>query len=546
MNAGNTKIWDQKQKKRQKSLRHLKQGRVAKHSYKGIYSAVLLFALASSLIAVGVYFYRQYARNSALEFSGSIINVKAGGDLQVALNRAKAGDTIVLQAGAKYVGSFGLPNKAGNEFVTIQSSELAKLPADGTRVSPSDAALMPKILSSGRGESAVYTLPNAHHYRFVGIEFAPDNKDYIYNLVALGAEKQTAEEVPHHIEIDRCYLHPNPHPDGRTRRGIALNSAETVIKNSYLAGFAYQGEETQAIAGWNGTGGYKIINNYLAAGAENILFGGADPSIKNLVPTDIEIRNNLMTKPLEWRGKVSIKCTFELKNARNVRIVGNIIENGFDEMAVRLTIRNQEGNAPWSVIEDVLMENNWIRNSGGGINFLGTDDINKSAVMKRVQIVNNLFTGIDAEKWGGSGRFILITNGEDITVANNTVFNSGSAITAYGTVTKGFTLRGNIFSYNQYGFTGDGVVGNGTLTQYFPGSLIAENLVMSGSKTPKPYINVPLRNYFAADFNAVGFVNWQGGDYRLAQNSKYKNRGSNKKDLGADIDRIEAEIKKAR
>lgn len=546
MNAGNTKIWDQKQKKRQKSLRHLKQGRVAKHSYKGIYSAVLLFALASSLIAVGVYFYRQYARNSALEFSGSIINVKAGGDLQVALNRAKAGDTIVLQAGAKYVGSFGLPNKAGNEFVTIQSSELAKLPADGTRVSPSDAALMPKILSSGRGESAVYTLPNAHHYRFVGIEFAPDNKDYIYNLVALGAEKQTAEEVPHHIEIDRCYLHPNPHPDGRTRRGIALNSAETVIKNSYLTGFAYQGEETQAIAGWNGTGGYKIINNYLAAGAENILFGGADPSIKNLVPTDIEIRNNLMTKPLEWRGKVSIKCTFELKNARNVRIVGNIIENGFDEMAVRLTIRNQEGNAPWSVIEDVLMENNWIRNSGGGINFLGTDDINKSAVMKRVQIVNNLFTGIDAEKWGGSGRFILITNGEDITVANNTVFNSGSAITAYGTVTKGFTLRGNIFSYNQYGFTGDGVVGNGTLTQYFPGSLIAENLVMSGSKTPKPYINVPLRNYFAADFNAVGFVNWQGGDYRLAQNSKYKNRGSNKKDLGADIDRIEAEIKKAR
>ncbi len=545
MNAGNTKIWEQKQKERQKSLRHLKQGGAAKHSYKGIYSAVLLFALASSLIAVGVYFYRQSASDSALEFSGSIINVKAGGDFQTALNRAKAGDTIVLQAGAKYVGSFGLPNKTGDEFVTIQSSELAKLPADGIRVSPSDAALMPKILSSGRGESAVYTLPNAHHYRFVGIEFAPDNKDYIYNLVALGAEKQTAEEVPHHIEIDRCYLHPNPHPDGRTRRGIALNSAETVIKNSYLAGFAYQGEETQAIAGWNGTGGYKIINNYLAAGAENILFGGADPSIKNLVPTDIEVRNNLMTKPLEWRGKTTIKCTFELKNARNVRIVGNIIENGFDDMAIRLTIRNQEGNAPWSVIEDVLMQDNWIRNSGGGINFLGTDDINKSAVMKRVQVVNNLFTGIDAEKWGGGGRFILITNGEDITVANNTVFNSGNAITAYGTVTKRFTLRGNIFSYNQYGFAGDGVVGNGVLTQYFPGGLIVENVVMSGSKTPKPYIDVPLRNYFAADFSAVGFVSWQGGNYRLAPNSKYKNKGSNKQDLGADINQVEAETKKA-
>lgn len=252
-----------------------------------------------------------------------------------------------------------------------------------------------------------------------------------------------------------------------------------------------------------------------------------------------------MTKPLEWRGKTTIKCTFELKNARNVRIIGNIIENSFDDMAIRLTVRNQEGNAPWSVIEDVLMQNNWIRNSGGGINFLGTDDINKSAKMKRVQIVNNLFTGIDTEKWGGGGRFILITDGEDITIANNTVFNSGSAITAYGAVTKRFTLRGNIFSYNEYGFTGDGLVGNGVLTQYFPGGLFAENVVMSGSKTPKPDIDVPLRNYYAADFNAVNFVNWQGGNYRLAANSKYKNKGSNKKDLGADIDQIEAEIKKA-
>ncbi|HEY0427325.1 MAG TPA: hypothetical protein VGC76_05925 [Pyrinomonadaceae bacterium] len=486
---------------------------------------------------------KNFASRSNIVVTGSTIYVKSGGDFQAALNRAKAGDTIVLQSGAKFVGSFTLPVKAGSEFITIQSSELAKLPADGVRVGPKDAVFMPKILSSGKGESAVKTAPGAHHYRFVGIEFAPSNADYIYNLVALGSDTQTEPEIPHHIEIDRCYLHQNS--QGVTRRGIALNSAETDIKNSYLSGFAGKEQETQAIAGWNGSGKYKIINNYLEAGAENVLFGGSDPSIKNLVPTDIEIRNNLMTKPLEWRGKVTIKCTFELKNARNVRVVGNIIENSFDEIAVRITVRNQDGSAPWSTIEDVVMQNNIIRNSGGGINFLGTDDNNKSAVMKRVEVTNNLFTGIDADKFGADGRFILISDGEDINVSNNTVFASGNAITAHGAATRRFTFRGNIFSFNNYGFSGDNGVGRGVFSKYFADGLISDNVIVNSKRIPKSDIYIPPRNYSADDFGAVGFLNWQSGNYRLSPNSKYKNKGSNGKDLGADIDQIETETKKA-
>lgn len=492
---------------------------------------------------VGLSFaWKSYVSGANIEINGATIFVKSGGDLQSALNRAKAGDTIVLQAGAKFVGAFVLPNKEGSEFITIQSSELAKLPKDGERVTQKDAAFMPKILSSGKGESAVKTAPNAHHYRFVGIEFATANADYTYNLVALGSDDQKENEVPHHIEIDRCYLHQNS--NGITRRGVALNSAETIIKNSHISGFAGKEQETQAIAGWNGPGKYKIINNYLEAGAENVLFGGADPSIKNLVPSDIEIRNNLMTKPLDWRGKVTIKCTFELKNARRVQIIGNIIENSFDEIAVRITIRNQNGSAPWSTIEDVVMQNNIIRNSGGGINFLGTDDVYKSAVMKRVQVVNNLFVDIDAAKWGADGRFILISDGEDINVSNNTIFNSGNAITAHGAATKRFTFRGNIFSFGSYGFSGDNGVGKQVFGKYFSDGTIAENLIINDKQISKSDVYVPPRNFFADDFGSVGFINWQNGNYRLQANSKYKNRGSNGKDLGADIDAIEAEIKR--
>ncbi|MGI8642322.1 MAG: hypothetical protein ACR2MG_20525 [Pyrinomonadaceae bacterium] len=498
---------------------------------------VLLCAFLLIPLGIGLAFiFKNAVSEAGITVNGTTITIKEGGDLQAALNRAKSGDTIILQAGAKFVGAFTLPDKQGNEFITIQSSELARLPKDGMRVSPKDAALMPKILSSGKGESAVKTAPNAHHYRFVGIEFAPANADYIYNLIALGADDQKADEIPHDIEIDRCYLHPNP--SGITRRGIALNNADTIIKNSYIAGFAGKGEETQAIAGWNGTGGYKIINNYLEAGAENILFGGSDPSIKNLVPTDIEIRNNLMTKPLEWRGKVTIKCTFELKNARNVRIIGNIIENSFDEMAIRLTVRNQDGSAPWSVIEDVLMQNNWIRNSGGGINFLGMDDTHESAKMKRVQIINNLFTGLDAEKWGSGGRFLLIADGEDITIANNTIFNSGGPITAHRAPSRRFTFRNNIISYGSYGFRGDDAPNEGVLAKYFADGTFAGNIIVNGSKAEKQYIYVPPRNTLVNNFSEVGFVNLQSGNFRLAPNSRYQGKG-------ADIDAIEAEIKKA-
>ncbi len=499
---------------------------------------VLLCAFLLVPLAVGVYFLgKNLISETEPSVSGATIYVRAGGNLQSAIDRAKAGDTIVLEAGAKFVGSFTLPNKAGAEFITIQSSELDKLPKDGVRVSPSDAALMPKILSRGEGEPALKTAPNAHHFRFVGIEFAPLGSDYVYNLVALGTDNQTSAEMPKGFEFDRCYLHPNP--PGKTRRGIALNSAETVIKNSYLAGFAYKEEETQAIAGWNGAGGYKIINNYLEAGAENILFGGADPSIKNLVPTDIEIRNNLMTKPAEWRGNVTIKCTFELKNARNVRVIGNIIENSFDEMAVRLTIRNQNGTAPWSVIEDVVMQDNIIRNSGGGINFLGRDDVYPSATMKRVQIINNLFENLDSRKFGADGRFITISGGEDITVANNTVFHDGNVITAHGDASRRFVFQKNIFSNNNYGFAGEGVIGKSVFAKYFADSTVADNVIVNGKNIPKGDIYVPPRNALVDGFNAVGFTNWQTGNYRLAPNSKFKD-----KKIGCEIDILETETRK--
>ena len=45
-------------------------------------------------------------------------------------------------------------------------------------------------------------------------------------------------------------------------------------------------------------------NNYLEAAGENVLFGGTDPTVTNLVPSDILLRRNHLFKPFEWRNAI--------------------------------------------------------------------------------------------------------------------------------------------------------------------------------------------------------------------------------------------------
>ena len=106
--------------------------------------------------------------------SGQTIIVPAGGDLQAALNAAQPGDVITLQAGATFRGPFTLPNKAGVGWITVRTSAPdSGLPPPGTRVSPSYAAVMPKLVVGTGVGGAIQTAAQAHHFRFIGIEVNP-------------------------------------------------------------------------------------------------------------------------------------------------------------------------------------------------------------------------------------------------------------------------------------------------------------------------------------------------------------------------------------
>src|SRR5436309_10395096 len=345
--------------------------------------------------------------------TGTTITVASGGDLQAALNAAQPGDVITLQAGATFTGPFTLPNKAGTGWITVRTSAPdSSLPAPGTRVTPSYAAVMPKIVAGSNVGPAIQAASGAHHFRFIGIEAKPLPGAKTFRIIELGTGGETSTAtLPHDIIIDRCYIHGNP---GEPEiRGVAFNGSRLAVIDSYLSEFRDCCQDTQAIMGWNGPGPFKIVNNYLEAAGENVMFGGADPSIVNLVPADIEIRGNHFFKPTAWRGVwAAVKNLFELKNARRVLVEGNILENNWlaaqNGFGVLFTVRNQDGTAPWSTIEDVTFQNNIVRHSGSGLNILAADDPNPSQTMKRVLIRDNLFDDINAgrpgEVTGGSFR----------------------------------------------------------------------------------------------------------------------------------------------
>ena len=466
--------------------------------------------------------------------------VPAGGDLQAAIDAAQPGDTIELAPGATYVGNFRLTVKSGGDFIVIRTGGADRdLPGPGVRIRAAHAASLAK-LRSGNVSPALTAAPGAHHWRVELVEFQANSRG-AGDIIALGAGSQTQlSQLPFELVFDRVYVH----GDAVTgqKRGIALNSGATQIVNSYFEDFKLMSQEAQAIAGWNGSGPYLIENNYIEGAAQCVIFGGADPSVPGLVPSDITVRRNVMTKPLAWRKEGWLtKNGFELKNARRVLIEGNVIENvwldGQNGYAVLFTVRNQDGRAPWSVIEDVTFRYNIVRNAGGAINVLGYDNNRPSQQTRRLRISDNLVYGIDKDTWGGTGDFVQMgAMPRDIYIERNTVFHDGIAVRVYGSreghEIAGVVIRDNVHKHNTYGIKGDATnSGNPTISRFLPGSVIERNVFAGG-----PASQYPAGNYFpsVAEFEAQ-FVNPAGHNFAFVPGSMFRSAGANGSPVGADL-----------
>jgi hypothetical protein len=477
--------------------------------------------------------------------TGTTIDVPSGGDLQAALNQVQPGGTIRLAAGASYTGNFKLPAKGGTSYIVITTN--TSRPPAGTRIDPSHRTRLASIRSSHTAP-ALATNAGASYYRIVGVAFEA-NLNGEGDVIALGRHDQkTLAEVPHHIQLDRVII--TGDVSVGQKRGISVNAAHVTIANSDIRDIKAAGQDSQAIAGWNTPGPITIRNNYLEAAGENIIFGGAHINIPNVIPSDIIVEDNFLTKDPKWRDTSwTVKNLFELKNARRVLVRRNVMEynwsGGQTGYAVVLTPRNSSGLTPWVVIEDVEFSSNVIRSVGSGFNILGHDDTAQSGQLARLLIRNNLAYDVHAGTWGGSGTFVQL-GGEprNITIDHNTVLHTGHVVLFYsgsyinssgnrvtGGPITGFVFTNNMAKHNAYGIFGSGQsTGTVSLAYYAPGYVVRRNVLATDKSVASRY---PPDNFFPtlASFTA-GFVDPENRDYRLVSSSPYIDAGTDGKDIG--------------
>jgi len=440
---------------------------------------------------------------------GTTLFVNAGGDLQAALNSAHCGDTIELQAGATFAGTFKFPAKTcdNNHWIIVRTNAPdSALPPEGQRMTPCYAGVtslpgrpqysctnsqnvLAKLQMPGTGGSPVTFLSGANHYRLLGLEItrpaAIKGAGVLIALDNLG--------VADHIVLDRSWLHGTKQDD--TQDGISLQGMNyAAVVDSYFSDFhctAGTGACTDAHAVGGGSGNhqdgpYKIAGNFLEASGEAVMFGGGAAT---LTPTDIEIRRNHFFKPMQWMpgnpnfvGGVSgkpfvVKNHLELKNAIRVLAEANLMENswgGFSQTghAILLTPKSQhtrDGNnvCPICQVADVTIRYTRISHAGGGMVFATAisgngDGTGAPALSGTRWSVHDVVLDDINHNYVGSGALFEVQNGwptnpvNTVTVNHITGFpDPGSHILSMGNQQANqqmyaFTFTNNIVTTGRY------------------------------------------------------------------------------------------------
>jgi hypothetical protein len=544
---------------------------------------------------------REYVNSSLKDTpaGGKTWMVRPGQSFEQVLASASCGDIVQLQAGATFSGSFVVPAKSCDDshWIIIRTSAPdSSLPPEGTRMTPcyagmsslpgrpglncvSTANVLARIELEGKGGSGpIIFSPGANHYRLIGLEVTrASSPAAVYNLVQFNGPAD-------HLVFDRLWMHGTAQDE--TVRGIMLGPSRYVaVVDSFFTDFhcvARTGScvDAQAIAGGLGDspmGPYKIVNNFLEASGQSVMFGGGRATV---TPKDIEVRHNHMFKPLTWMkghtGYVGgtngnpfiVKNLLELKNAQRVLIDGNVMENawgGFSQVgfAVLLTPKNQAGNGgslcPVCQVTDVTIRYGSISHVGGGLQIANALSDSGGAALdgQRYSIHDISIDDIDGPTYGGPSEFAQVSMAagaavlQNVTINHVTAFPSNRMFVIGGPVgtaapMKNFVFTNSIVNAGTYPIvsTGRGGPANcafhnaplNTFKTCFSSYTFAANAIIDSSAG-----QWPAKNFFPASAAAVRFTNFKGGnggDYHLQASSPYKGQGTDGKDLGADMDAI--------
>ena len=347
---------------------------------------------------------------------------------------------------------------------------------------------------------------------------------------------------------------------------------------------------------------FKGVNNYVeSAGTNSMTFGGGSAT---LMPTDWEWRRNYQVNPWSWDpactgsplpvscslpggtpvaydglGPYSTKNCLEVKNIIGALIEGNVMMGKWqhaDQNASCLvfTPKNQAGNqCPLCTELDIVARYNHIISTGGFLQAVNTsaDDGGLATQGGRYSIHDNLaedlnhaavtnvgfnFTTFGFQTWSSvtlpcTNSFVQFS----VSIVHNTLVlapnrNYNAMHQMDGPV--GPCQTGMVFSSNLafYGSQGVNQVSNSACAQATSTAFDQKYqrcwkspFVMTGNGIIGGKGTWPAGNFMITDANAVQFVNYNNGlrgDYHLLPTSPLHHAAPDGKDVGADIDAVNA------
>ena len=512
--------------------------------------------------------------------NGTTLNATCA-TLQAQLNAAAALNVnlthqIILATGTTCTGPYKLPSHTGGTgWILIKGPNYASLPASGTRVKLSDAALMPTVKygSDGIAHDGTFSAETgAQRYRIIGINNIQDStKVPNWAYFTTGFNNQNALNTGY-IIIDRVIVQ-DTDINHASIRAFYLNAdlGNTAIIDSYVTGIKDVGRtsDTQAVLITANPGPILIRNNFLRASGENIMTGGGGTPSAGLVPSDLTIQLNTIDKDPAWCCTLQWlqKTLLELKCSNRVLIEANDFLNmPWDDggNTFRLTVRgnsgSQPGGDPWCETSDITIRYNLAANVTNFINSYGSDDGGpgfQSKHSKRWYIHDNLIYGLGWSCGGGGscGRFYQIQGGgqgtnctdptptcknENLTIAHNTIDNIAEAMlymdeAGFGGINLDF--RDNLINVNGgRGAYSSALWGTNVLTSGWGATWNWANnrlATIGGGESTSLYPQGT--NSYPASYTTFLWTNRAARDYTLQAGSPAKGAASDGTDQGVNF-----------
>jgi len=540
-----------------------------------------------SLISVNAGGNLQSALNGAA--CGDTIQLQAGatftGNFTLPAKHCTDSDWIIIRTSSP---DSALPVEG--QRVTPCYAGVASLEGRPAYNCPNPQDVLAKVQLAKTGNGPFQIANGANYYRFVGLEITRANE--LGGNASLISLQGTAD----HIIVDRSWLHGNAQDE--TSDGFAASGGTYIaVVDSYFSDFhciSGVGSCTDAHAVSGGVsdtqdGPYKIQDNFLEASGEGIMFGGGPAT---MTPTDIEIVGNHFWKPWQWMPGNSpfvggpggqpfvVKNHMELKNAVRVLVDSNLMDNvwgGFTQtgFAILVTPKNQHTESGKNVcdiceVTDVTIRYTQISHAGNGMQLATSISGNgqggaPAKAGTRWSIHDVVMDDLSGTYTGGGSAFEIV-NGwpknplNTVTINHVTAFpDANSHVTTIGNDAGNASMYALVFTNNLM-LTGRYPVwnalggGNGScaikdvpitsIGNCFKTYTFSNNGLIA---TPPefPPKDWPTDNYFPNSPEAVQFVNYNngnGGNYELMPSSPYKNKGTDGKDLGADVAGLDAAL----